>query len=158
VYPWRATAVHLPAEADFARLRAARNRLLITDDEQIQLRAGAVAVAGLSIGLAVVMGLVLTVAPCFLRIADFDKLSLPNLNRMAASVCELGMSKTTIAARRATELDPFVTVCAFHEGVTDDNLDRLLVGPPRIDLLIEEMDDIRMKVQARFAARRLLCQ
>jgi tRNA threonylcarbamoyladenosine dehydratase len=151
VFPWRCVAVHLPDREDFHRLRTARNRLLITDEEQQRARKCTIAVAGLSIGLSVVTALVLTGVGSALRLADFDSLDLSNLNRMSASVCELGEHKATIAAHRAAELDPFLRVETLPGGVADDNLARFLAGA---QLLIDEMDDVGMKIRARMVARR----
>ncbi|MEV5595186.1 ThiF family adenylyltransferase [Streptomyces sp. NPDC052496] len=152
-FPWRRTAVHLPDETTFLRLRTARNRDLITHQEQQRYHAARVGVAGLSVGMSAVMTLVGTGGPGRLRIADPDTLALTNLNRVTASVCHLGMPKATICAERVWELNPFQHIDIFDslsERTAEDFFGR---GADSLDLLIEETDDLRMKAFARFAAR-----
>ena len=40
------------------------------------------------------------------RLADFDHLELSNLNRVPATVFDIGLNKAEVAARRIAELDP----------------------------------------------------
>lgn len=154
VFPWRGIAVHLPQEDEYTRLRTARNRFLIEDLEQHAFYHSRVAVAGLSVGLSVVTSLVLSGGPRHLRLADSDHLALPNLNRLAGSVCDLGQQKTDIAARKAWELNPFEEIVLFPEGLSDASMSEFFEDDTGgVDLFVEEMDDIRMKIRARFAAR-----
>ncbi|GGX02162.1 hypothetical protein [Streptomyces lomondensis] len=75
------------------------------------------------------------------------------LNRLPSSVCHLGLPKTRICAERVWELNPFQRVETFH-GLTAETIEAFLGnGGDRLDLLIEETDDIHMKIHARFAAR-----
>jgi len=116
VFPWRRCAVHLPDPETYFRLRTSRNRQLVTDDEQRCFRDGAVAVGGLSVGFSILHNLVLGGGPRHVRIADFDRLSVPNLNRLAHSVTEIGVRKTRLAARRVYELE--VVVSAIRSCVS----------------------------------------
>lgn len=154
--PWRRCAVHLPDAATFYELRTARNRLLVTDAEQRRYREGSVAVAGLSVGFGVVQNIVLGGGPARLSIADFDTLSISNLNRLPHSICDLGTSKTDLAARRVYELDPFADVHTLDEGLNESNIRELLVpnGNP-VRLFFEEMDQLPMKIASRRVAREL---
>jgi tRNA threonylcarbamoyladenosine dehydratase len=156
ILPWRRCAVHLPDPETYLRLRTSRNRLLVTDDEQLRFREAAVAVGGLSVGFSIVHDLVLGGGPRRLRIGDFDCLSIPNLNRLPHSVCEVGVRKTRLAARRVYELDPFAEVTEFDEGVARENLHELLAPNGRpVDVFFEEMDQLHMKFAARKVAREL---
>ncbi|MFH9424212.1 ThiF family adenylyltransferase [Streptomyces sp. NPDC017529] len=152
-FPWRRTAVHLPDETTFLRLRTARNRDLITHQEQQRYHAARVGVAGLSVGMSAVMTLVGTGGAGRLRIADPDTLALTNLNRVTASVCHLGLPKTAVCAERVWELNPFQHIELFNdlsERTFEEFFGR---GADSLDLLIEETDDLRVKAFARFAAR-----
>ena len=51
-----------------------------------------------------------------LRLADFDDLELSNLNRVPATVFDLGVNKATVAARRIAELDPYLHVRVLAVG------------------------------------------
>jgi molybdopterin/thiamine biosynthesis adenylyltransferase len=149
--PWRAALVHLPGLDEFLRLRTARNRFLVSDEEQRRFYDAEVGVAGLSVGLSVVATLVMSGGGGRLRIADFDSLALVNLNRLLGSVADIGVPKTTLAARRVYELDPFAELEVVTEGITEAGVQAFVDG---LDVLIEEMDDIFMKIAIRLAARR----
>jgi tRNA A37 threonylcarbamoyladenosine dehydratase len=55
-------------------------------------------------------------------LADFDTLELTNLNRVPASVMDLGVNKAVVAARRIAEIDPYLRVIVQPDGITADNL------------------------------------
>ena len=153
VYPRRSTMVRLPADEHFYRLRTARNRYLLDDDEQRQWGSALIGVAGLSVGASVVSVCALTGARRF-RIADPDTLGPSNLNRLQGSVCDLGMSKVTLAQRRLLETDPYCDVSAHPNGY--DSLDGSFlgsVGGEQLSVLAEEMDDLALKVVVRQQAR-----
>lgn len=153
VYPWRRTIVRLPEDKLFHQLRTARNRYLITNDEQRQWSTARIAVAGLSVGASVLHVCALTGARNF-RIADPDTLGPTNLNRLAGSVCDLGTPKATLAYRRLVEADPYTDVETFSAGYTPERAHEFLgSGPRRARVVLEEMDDLAMKVDLRTRAR-----
>jgi molybdopterin/thiamine biosynthesis adenylyltransferase len=149
-YPWRRAVVALLSAQDFRRVRLDRNRNMITADEQQILGAITIGVIGLSAGHAIAYILAAQGLCGALRLADFDQLDLTNLNRVAASVLDIGLNKATLAARRIAELDPYLPVRVFTSGLTPDNVDEFLVG---VDIVVEECDSLDMKVIIREAAR-----
>ena len=151
-FPWRNVVVAALDEPDFMRLRTARNLFLVTREEQRRFYDSHLAFAGLSVGSAALNTVILSGGSRRVSIADPDVLATVNLNRLAASICDLGEQKTTLARSRVYELNPYAEVYAY-KGVTDDNLDDFLGGRSPVDVLIEEMDDLRLKAQVRFAAR-----
>ncbi|KJF24940.1 thiamine biosynthesis protein ThiF [Rhodococcus sp. AD45-ID] len=154
VYPWRSAIVRLPDAENFYRLRTTRNRYLLDDDEQHAWGRALIGVAGLSVGSSVVSVCSLTGARRF-RIADPDTLGPSNLNRLAASVCDLGESKVTLAQRRLLETDPYTHIDSFPRGYSETESDRFLGGidAASLSVLVEEMDDLAMKVAIRLRAR-----
>jgi molybdopterin/thiamine biosynthesis adenylyltransferase len=157
-YPWRQAAVRLLDEDDFVELRTSRNRYKITADGQRLLGGKVVGVVGLSVGgqIATTMALERTCGE--LRLADFDTLELSNLNRLREGVFALGINKAVLAARSIAEVDPFLKVVCYPEGLTPANLDRFLQGGEdggRVDLLVEECDGLEMKLRCRQRAREL---
>jgi len=52
-----------------------------------------------------------------IRLADFDTLELSNLNRIPASVLDLGVNKAVVAARRIAEIDPYLRVVVEPTGI-----------------------------------------
>ena len=150
-FPWRRCAVHLLAPPHFDRLRLDRNRNKITPAEQARLRSLTIAVVGLSVGHPIAYTLALEGLCGRLRLADFDEIELSNLNRIPASLVDLGRNKAVVTARRIAELDPYLDVEIDERGVVDGNLDALLDG---VDVLIEECDSLDVKLRVRSEARR----
>ncbi len=146
-YPWRRTLVGVLDRAPFVRLRTDRNRNKITADEQVRLSALRVGVVGLSVGHAVAHTLALEGLCGELRLADFDEIEVSNLNRVPASLLDLGVNKAVVAARRIAELDPYLATSVCTAGVTPENLDGFLDG---LDVLVEECDSL--DVNADFVA------
>ncbi|MBW0013419.1 Rv1355c family protein [Mycobacterium sp.] len=149
-YPWRNAVVKVPGPRAFAVARLDRNRHLITASEQQRLQRQRIGVVGLSSGHAVAYCLAVQGLCGALRLADGDVLELPNLNRVPASVLELGLNKATVAARRIAELDPYLDVEVFTSGVTTELVDRFLDG---LDVLVDQADSLDIKVLIRQAAR-----
>jgi molybdopterin/thiamine biosynthesis adenylyltransferase len=153
-YPWSRRLVHLLGEDEFAELRTNRNYYKITPAEQRELATKRVGVVGLSVGQSVSLVLALERSFGELRLADFDTLDLSNLNRLRSPLHHLGVPKAVITAREIAEIDPFLKVACFGEGITDENIEAFLTGGGNLDLLIEECDSLDKKVELRYAARR----
>lgn len=149
-YPWRRAVVRLLAPRAFATLRLDRNRNKLTRGEQAAQRALRIGVVGLSAGHVVAHVLAMEGLAGELRLADLDTIALSNLNRIPASVLDLGVNKAVAAARRIGEIDPYLHVEVLSEGVRPDNLDVFLDG---LDLVIEECDSLDMKLLVRERAR-----
>ena len=154
LFPWRSTIVRLPEAELFWRLRTARNRYLIDEGEQRKWSAAFIGIAGLSVGAAVLAACSLTGARRF-RLAERDTLGPTNLNRLTGSVCDLGEPKLTLAMRRTFEGDPYSDLEAFPAGYTPGTADAFIGtgGTERLTVLVEEMDDLALKVDVRFKAR-----
>ena len=133
-YPWRRTVVGLLGRAAFRRLRLDRNRNKITAEEQERLSRLRIGVAGLSVGHAAAHTLALEGLCGELRLADFDAIDVSNLNRIPATVLDLGVNKAVVAARRIAELDPFVELAVAEDGVTADGVGAFLDG---LDVLVD---------------------
>lgn len=152
-YPWSGRLVHLLPEREFVLLRSDRNRYKITAAEQERLRRCRIGVIGLSVGQAAALTLALEGVGGSFRLADFDTLDLSNMNRLHAGAHELGLNKSILAARQMYELDPYLDITVFTEGLRPDAADEFLVGGGRLDLVVEECDDLAVKVQVRERAR-----
>lgn len=153
-YSWSNKLVHLLPEDAFIAVRTNRNKLKITEAEQHILSSKKVGIIGLSVGQSVALTMAMERICGELRIADFDTLDLSNLNRLRAGVHQLGMPKVIIAAREIAELDPFLKVTIFPEGITNENLDAFLgTDDSKLDVLIEVCDGLDIKINARKAAR-----
>ncbi|UXA09897.1 Rv1355c family protein [Mycobacterium sp. SMC-8] len=149
-YPWRRTVIGMLGPRSYARVRSDRNRNLITAQEQEALAALRIGVVGLSVGHAVAHTLAMQGLCGELRLADFDELELSNLNRVPATVFDIGVNKAIIAARRIAEVDPYITVRVMDSGLTADTVAEFLDG---IDIVVEECDSLDVKALVREAAR-----
>ncbi|MFF0549608.1 ThiF family adenylyltransferase [Streptomyces sp. NPDC004311] len=178
-YPWSGRLVHVLPEEEFRLVRTDRNRGRITRGQQRGLLRRRVGVIGLSVGSSAALTCAMEGVGGAFRLADFDRLSLSNLNRLRAGVHELGLEKTVLCARRLYELDPYLDVEIHREGVTEENIgaffgatedgtdgadERTDDGAGHggdgsgarsgLDVLIEECDTAWVKVAAREHARR----
>jgi len=149
-YPWSRRVVHLLPEQEFIRMRTNRNLYKIKPSEQESLSQKTIGLIGLSVGHAVAMSLALERSFGKLRIADFDVLDLSNLNRIRTNVYRIGVPKTDIVMQEIAELDPYLYVESYPEGLKEENMDEFLQD---IDLLIDECDSIDIKISVREKAR-----
>ncbi len=149
-YPWLHQAVRLPEENIYFELRTARNKNIIHQDEQEKYRTIKAGIAGMSVGSNAVSTLALTGGPKNMRLADFDEIEATNLNRIRAGLLSIGQNKAVFFAQNIYELDPWAELQVYDQGLSKDNLEEFING---LDVFIDEMDSIELKVRARF-----LCQ
>jgi hypothetical protein len=152
-YPWRKELYYIAEEKEFVEVRTARNRNKITTEEQRILDSKTIGIVGLSVGFSVFMAAVLERVASTIKIADFDELSLSNLNRLPFSSLEIGKRKTQLAYQWAMEIDPYIEVFIYDEGINLDNIDDFFVGEKPLDLVIDECDDGKIKLELRIKAR-----
>ncbi|MDT5283787.1 MAG: hypothetical protein QOJ20_4982 [Mycobacterium sp.] len=149
-YPWRRTVVSVLGPRAFRLLRLDRNRNLITAAELERLGRLRIGVVGLSVGHAIAYTLAAQGLCGELRLTDFDDLELSNLNRVPATVFDLGVNKAVVCARRIAELDPYLRVTVEPTGITPQTVGDFLDG---VDIVIEECDSLDAKVLIREVAR-----
>jgi hypothetical protein len=154
-YPWRNTAVRILEEKEFVRLRTIRNRYKITDEEQELLQKKIIGIIGLSVGQSVALSLAMERGFGEIRIADFDTLDLSNMNRIRTGIYNIGLKKSWIVAREIAEIDPYLKVTLFNEGIFEDNIDEFFNLNGKMDLLIEECDSLPIKILSRIKAKAL---
>jgi molybdopterin/thiamine biosynthesis adenylyltransferase len=152
-YPWSMRLAHVLGESEFVELRTNRNRYKITPEEQAELARKRIGVVGLSVGQSVALTLALERSFGELRLADFDRLDLSNLNRIRAGVHDLNLPKVYITAREIAEIDPYLSVTCFPDGVSEANCDAFLVENSPLDVLVEECDSLDIKILLRRRAR-----
>jgi tRNA A37 threonylcarbamoyladenosine dehydratase len=154
-YPWSRRLVHLLDEEEFIEVRTNRNHNKITRDEQQLLRSKKIGVVGLSVGQSIALTMVMERICGEIRLADFDTAELSNLNRIRTGLQNMGINKTIIAAREIMEIDPFIKVRIFNEGLNKQNMDEFFTGSGKLDLFIEVCDGIDIKLDSRFKAKEL---
>lgn len=154
-YPWSGRLVHLLDEREFVLVRTDRNRNKITAEEQAILATKRVGVIGLSVGQSICLTLALERSFGELRIADFDTLELSNLNRIRSGTQAMGHLKTVNVAREIAEIDPFLKVILFNEGLSRANIERFCTEGGKLDIMVDECDSVDVKILCRQKAREL---
>lgn len=115
----------------------ARNRGLISQSAQAQVRATRLLVAGCgSIGGAAVEPLA-RVGFQHLVLADSGAYELNNLNRQRATVDDLGANKAEVAARAVQAVNPHAELTVVTDGITPQNADDLVRAA---DMIIDGVD------------------
>lgn len=150
-FPWNGLCIHNIDAQRFHELRTNRNRNIINQDEQQKLANTKVAVAGLSVGLAIASGLAYTGISDSLSLADFDILSTTNLNRVCYGIGDIGENKLDLASKYIYELNPYADIKGFGR-LDSDNLDQFFAGAK---VVFDEIDDFEMKVRLRLKAKEL---
>lgn len=152
-YPWKNVLVHLLPEEDFIKVRTIRNNYKITPLEQELLAKKKVGIVGLSVGQSVALAMALERSCGEMRLADFDTLELSNLNRIKAGVTSLGVEKLVIAAREISEIDPYLKLTLYREGVHEGNVEDFLTRDGVLDLVVDECDSFDIKILLREKAK-----
>jgi molybdopterin/thiamine biosynthesis adenylyltransferase len=153
-YPWSRRLVHLLNEHDFIKVRTNRNFYKITPEEFGVLSKKKIGVIGLSVGQSVSLTMAMERIFGELRIADFDELELTNLNRIRSGVHNLGLNKAVLVAREIMEIDPYLKLSVFDQGLTEENMESFLTADGNLDLLVDECDGLDIKVLCRIAAKK----
>lgn len=155
-YPWNKTLVHTLDKEEFITIRTNRNQYKITKEEQNLLSTKKIGIVGLSVGQSIALTMAMERTCGELRLADFDTFELSNLNRLRTPLYNLGLNKAVIAAREISEIDPFIKVKIFKDGLNNDNLDAFFTEDGKLDLFIEVCDGLDIKIQSRYKAKELM--
>ena len=150
-FPWRGTVTHILEDTAFQEVRTARNKNLITAEEQKKFYNSTIGIAGLSVGNSIALAIVLQGGGRHLKLADHDTLGLSNLNRIRTSVDNLGLKKVDMTARQIYEIDPYAKIEIFSEGLTKKNIKLFFQD---LDIVIDEIDNLAMKYRIREYAKK----
>ncbi len=128
-YPWRAGGCRGTGSAGLSPAAARPQPQHDHHEEQDRLAGLRIGVIGLSVGHAIAHTLAAQGLCGELRMADFDTMELSNLNRVPATVFDIGVNKAVVAARRIAELDP--TYRSASRPRDHPGLDRRVSPTPR---------------------------
>ena len=79
-----------------------------------------------------------------LVLVDKDAFDLSNLNRQTlASISDLGLAKSTVAAEKVRLINPYVKVTTYNEHVDLDNIEKVIDDS---DIVIDALDNILTRV------------
>ena len=158
------------------------NSKLLTDPEgtltwaeiRRKLEGAVVGFVGLSVGGNLLEGWLREARPRRVKVADPDWVELTNFNRgermsLRHAVAPRSarfdpanpydvprVSKAEYIAYEQQLVDPYLDVDVYTEGVNRENLERFFAGgdgEPPIDILVEEMDNLDLKILVRQVAR-----
>ncbi|HUY62365.1 MAG TPA: ThiF family adenylyltransferase [Candidatus Paceibacterota bacterium] len=149
--PWRYLAAHILPEDEYRIVRTARNRNLVTEEEQEKFYNAAIGIAGLSVGSSVAFAIALSGGGKKMKLADMDRLALSNTNRILAGADRLGMLKVEMAARTIYEINPYTELELFPDGLTEGNIEKFFDG---LDIVVDEIDNLALKYLIREQARK----
>lgn len=152
-FPWLNVVIHYLSEDNHLELRTGRNRNLITETEQNKYYNSHVAIFGMSVGSHVALTVTMTGGAKYLHLADMDTISGSNLNRIRAGFSQIDVPKVKAVARQIFEINPYAEIVIHEEGVTEENLEKIVNGKEKLDLIIEEMDNPFFKIRVREIAR-----
>ena len=153
-FPWSQKLVHILKDSEFQQLRTARNKNLINEREQKQFYQAVVGIGGLSVGNSAAIAIALQGGAKHIKLADHDTLELSNTNRVRAGISHLGLPKVVVTARQIYEINPYAKVEIFSEGLTEKNLDRFFNGTTKLNIFIDELDNLAIKYLIREKAKR----
>ncbi|EKE06628.1 MAG: UBA/ThiF-type NAD/FAD binding protein [uncultured bacterium] len=130
-----------------------------------------VGVVGCSVGSNIAHNIVMDLRPKNLKLADKSLFKMENINRVRLGYSDIvkanseknGISdtalknKATSIADQMYAIDPFLNIYVYNEGLNDTNISDFFDGgdgEPKIDILVEEVDDPRIKLKLREEARK----
>ena len=154
-FSWFNTLVHILTEKEFNVVRTARNKNLINEKEQSIFYKAVVGVAGLSVGNSAALAIILQGGAKRIKLADHDRFALSNINRIRTGVENLGLPKIEMTAREIYTINPYAKIEIFPEGLNENNIKKFFVGPPKLDIIVDEIDNLGVKYLIREWSRKL---
>ena len=146
--------MHVLPENEFIEVRTNRNKFKISDAEQATLKSKKIGIVGMSLGSAIAIALATERNFGEIRLADHDHIELANLNRLSFGLHQIGVSKVIATARKIVELDPYLKVKIFEKGISKSSIDTFINPKNKLDLIIEECDDVEVKFMTRYFAKK----
>lgn len=151
-FPWDKSLVHYLSDAEHQELRTARNKNLINKEEQDKFYNFKVGVVGLSVGSHAALTLAMSGGGKIMKLADPDKISGSNLNRIRYDFTKVGVGKCDLAVQQVYQINPYADIYEYANGITDENIYEFLNG---LDILVEECDSLPMKIKLRLEAKKM---
>lgn len=146
-FDWSRELVRYPNPEQYNEALSFRNRYLYTDTEDAHLMSQTVGVAGGSIGRHILNRLLQNRVGGELILADFDHISLSNLNRLPGGSEQLRVGKVDAAAMEISQKNPFINLHLFKEGMNAASLQQIVALNPK--LMIDAVDDFPNKARMR---------
>jgi hypothetical protein len=149
-FPWNKTLIYYLNESLHQEVRTARNKRLITAEEQKKFYDFKVGIAGLSVGSHAALTIAMMGGGRFMRLADPDVIAPSNLNRIRSSFMDVGKRKCDVVAQSLCETNPYADIQSFEEGIVASNLEEFVSG---LDVIVDAIDNLELKIRLRLCAR-----
>lgn len=151
-FPWNETLVHFLPDAMHQELRTARNKYLITKDEQEKFYNFNVGIGGLSVGSHAALTIAMMGGAKNMKIADPDEISGSNLNRIRLDYSYVGTNKCEAVGELIYQTNPYAELETHTEGIFVEGLEAFMTG---LDVFVECMDHPELKIRSRLIAKKL---
>lgn len=178
-YPERNDLVRYCPKRWHRVVAVASNSMLIGDPEGKRswndirnvFNRAVIAVAGCSVGGNIAHAIAMDIRPDHIKVADKSLYKMENINRVRLGYWDVVMpddarktsadlmlrNKADVTAAQLYAIDPFLSVYIYNEGLSERNIARFFDGAgdePKTNIVIEEVDDPRMKLLIREEARK----
>lgn len=125
--------------------RFLRTKLLLGEDNLLKLKNAKVTIVGLGAVGSFVGEALIRSGVGNLRLFDFDKVSITNINRcLLALTSTVGEYKVNVAYKRYKEINPQANIEVFNEFISSDNINLLIENNPNV--IVDAIDSVNPKV------------
>lgn len=136
----------------FAELTTARNKQLITREEQLKLQETVVGFFGLSVGSHAALTWMMQSRANAIFISDPDTIDWTNLNRLRFGVHTIGQPKVAVVQAELEAINPFTKVHSTSK--TDpETVRQFFSSTPALNFVVDAIDDLPSKLLLRQLAR-----
>jgi molybdopterin/thiamine biosynthesis adenylyltransferase len=145
--------LHTLPEEELIEVKTGRNKNLVTKNEQDKYYQSIIGIAGLSVGSHAATTIAMSCGSKNIKIADPDEVSLSNLNRVRYGLEEVSQNKTSLVEKFIYNTNPYSKVYCYKGGLDEVNAVEFF-DEPKLDILVEEMDNLAMKIFLREEAKK----
>ena len=123
---------------------ASRQMSIVTRSEQERFKSAKITVIGCGGIGGETIEMLARMGIGELVLVDKDAFDLSNLNRQTlASLTDLGLDKSAVAAEKVRLINPYVKVTTFNEHVDQSNIDKIIGDS---DIVIDALDNVLTRV------------
>lgn len=151
-FPFSKILCHYLPDSEHQEVRTARNKNLITKEEQDKLYNQKVGIAGMSVGGHAALTLSLIGGGKNMKLADFDVISASNLNRIRFDFTKVGKSKCVVVADQLWRMNPYAEIDAYEKGLSVENLNEFMTG---LQVVVDALDNLELKIRLRLKAKEM---
>ena len=130
---------------------ASRQMSIVTRSEQERFKDGKITVIGCGGIGGETIEMLARMGIGELVLVDKDAFDLSNLNRQTlATIADLGLDKSAVAAEKVRLINPYVKVTTFNEHIDQSNIEKVIGDS---DIVIDALDNVLTRVIVSRAAK-----